>query len=145
MYLRLRGYRIEKRMFNANIMQEKKGVCDKLRMKWEGLYMVLHKLSDVVLRIQRSKGAKPRAVHIDRLKPYQGDPIEPWEPTHETQNRDQGITPPIVIHVVPSTEPEVQQPCTNTCDIHDVDKWLSKSPDPRRYPRREHRLPLRYR
>ena len=57
---------------------KRKGTCPKLQLRWEGPYMILKKLSDVVFRIQRRKGAKPRVVHADRLKPYQGEPLEQW-------------------------------------------------------------------
>ncbi|XP_038050878.1 uncharacterized protein LOC119724030 [Patiria miniata] len=57
---------------------KKKGVSPKLQLKWEGPFLVLKKLSDVVVRIQKLKGAKPRVIHVDRLKPYQGSPIDPW-------------------------------------------------------------------
>ena len=57
---------------------KKKGVCPKLQLRWEGPYLVVKRLSDVVYRIQRSKGARPRVIHVDRLKPYSGDSIVSW-------------------------------------------------------------------
>ena len=42
-------------------------------------------LSDVVCRIQKSKKAKPKVVHSDRLKPYLGPPLERWIPRRQTQ------------------------------------------------------------
>ncbi|XP_063955630.1 uncharacterized protein LOC135154210 [Lytechinus pictus] len=36
-------------------VQRKKGICPKLEYKWEGPYLVTHRLSDVVYRIQRSE------------------------------------------------------------------------------------------
>ena len=42
-------------------------------------------LSDVVYRIQKSRKAKPKVVHSDRLKPYLGPPLERWIPKRQTQ------------------------------------------------------------
>ena len=56
----------------------KKGQCPKLQFKWDGPYLVITKLSDVVYRIQKSPQSKPKVVHFDRLKPYEGDPLESW-------------------------------------------------------------------
>jgi hypothetical protein len=51
----------------------KKGVSPKLQSHWQGPYLVTHQLSDVTYRIQESPRSKPRVVHHDRLKPYQGE------------------------------------------------------------------------
>ena len=56
----------------------KKGRNPKLDCPWEGPYLVIAALSDVVYRIQKSQRAKPKVVHSDRLKPYLGPPIEGW-------------------------------------------------------------------
>ena len=56
----------------------KKGQCPKLQYKWEGPYLVIKKLSDVVFRIQKSQQSKPKVVHYDRLKPYVGEPLHSW-------------------------------------------------------------------
>ena len=47
-------------------------------MKWTGPYLVVTKLSDVVYRIQQSERCKPKVVHLDRLKSYDGPPLETW-------------------------------------------------------------------
>lgn len=46
-------------------------------------------LSDVVYRIQKSKKAKPKVVHSDRLKPYLGPPLERWITERQTQLSNQ--------------------------------------------------------
>ena len=56
----------------------KPGLTKKLALPWEGPYLVVKVLTDVVLRIQKSPRSKPVVVHRDRLKPYQGTPIKPW-------------------------------------------------------------------
>merc|ERR1711951_254275 len=56
----------------------KPGLTKKLALPWEGPYLVVKVLTDVVLRIQKSPRSKPVVVHRDRLKPYQGAPIKPW-------------------------------------------------------------------
>jgi len=53
--------------------QRKKGICPKLSLKWEGPYLVIEKLCDVVFKIQRSARSTPKVVHANRLKKYLGD------------------------------------------------------------------------
>lgn len=54
----------------------KRGVCPKLSPKWSGPYLIVTKLSDVIYRIQQSKMSKPKIIHLDRLKLYQGPPMK---------------------------------------------------------------------
>ena len=56
----------------------KKGRCPKLQFKWDGPYLIVSKLSDVVYRIQKSQQSKPKVVHYDRLKPYEGEELHNW-------------------------------------------------------------------
>ena len=58
----------------------KKGRCPKLQFKWDGPYLITHKLSDVVYRIQKTNHSKPKVVHYDRLKPYEGTELQSWLP-----------------------------------------------------------------
>jgi hypothetical protein len=51
--------------------QRKKGRSPKLHLPWEGPFVVTHRLDDMVYRIQKSAKARPKVVHIDRLKPTQ--------------------------------------------------------------------------
>ncbi|KMQ82837.1 integrase core domain protein [Lasius niger] len=53
--------------------KRRKGLSPKLQTSWEGPYKVIKKLSDVVIRIQKSPSSKPKVVHYDRLAPYYGD------------------------------------------------------------------------
>jgi transposase InsO family protein len=50
----------------------RKGVSPKLQRDWEGPYLILTKLDDVIYRIQKSPRCKPRVVHFYRLKRYKG-------------------------------------------------------------------------
>ena len=50
--------------------QRKKGKSPKLMQSWEGPYIVLKRINDVVYRIQRSPKCKMKVVHLDRLKMY---------------------------------------------------------------------------
>ena len=43
--------------------QRKKGKSPKLSRPWEGPYVVVERLNDVVYRIQRGPRAKPKVVH----------------------------------------------------------------------------------
>ena len=58
--------------------QRKIGVSSKLRIPWEGPYMIVDKLSDVHVRIQKSPRATCKIVHADRIKLYQGPELQTW-------------------------------------------------------------------
>ena len=58
--------------------QRKKGKSPKLSRPWEGPYVVVERLNDVVYRIQRGPRAKPKVVHRDRLWQYRGDACADW-------------------------------------------------------------------
>ena len=66
-------------------VRRKKGRNAKLDCPWEGPYLAISVLSDVVYRIQKSRKAKPKVVHSDRLKPYLGPPMERWIPKRQTR------------------------------------------------------------
>ena len=66
-------------------VRRKKGRNSKLDCSWEGPYLVISVLSDVVYRIQKSRKAKQKVFHSDRLKPYLGPPLERWIPREQTQ------------------------------------------------------------
>ena len=55
-----------------------KGKSPKLSRPWEGPYVVVERLNDVVYRIQRGPRAKPKVVHRDRLWQYRGDACADW-------------------------------------------------------------------
>ena len=58
--------------------QRKKGILPKLRRPWEGSYVVVERLNDVVYRIQWGPWAKPKVVHRDRLWNYSGVECADW-------------------------------------------------------------------
>ncbi|GFW97134.1 integrase core domain protein [Trichonephila clavipes] len=49
-----------------------KGLSPKLQTNWEGPYIVLKRLTDVVVRIQKSPHSKPKVIHYNMLAPYLG-------------------------------------------------------------------------
>ena len=55
-----------------------KGLCPKLQNNWEGPYIIVNKLNDVIYRIQKGPKMKPKVVHQDRLKPYLGENVPVW-------------------------------------------------------------------
>lgn len=57
---------------------KKVGLSPKLQPKWDGPYIVTHRLSDVVVRIQRGPRHKPKVLHVNRMKPFQGDVDKTW-------------------------------------------------------------------
>ena len=50
--------------------QRKKGVSPKLSRLWQGPYVVMRKLNDLVYRIQLGPRQKPKVVHRNRLWTY---------------------------------------------------------------------------
>ena len=54
------------------------GLSRKLGLPWQGPYLVVGALSDVVFRVQRSVRGKTKVVHADRLKLYEGPALVPW-------------------------------------------------------------------
>ena len=91
-----RGKKVEKGDFVwLSKKATKRGLSPKLDTRWEGPYLVVKKLSDVVYRIQRNgpRGIL-KVVHYDRLKVYQGKPLTSWI----DRERPKSITevPPVV-------------------------------------------------
>ena len=61
-----------------------KGISPKLQKDWEGPYIVVTRINDVVYRI--GKGPRLRKiVHLNRLAPYQGDAAIPEESARDEQ------------------------------------------------------------
>ena len=58
--------------------KRKKGVSPCLQLPWEGPYLVLKRISDVVYKIQKSPRSKARIIHHDRLRPYHGEKTPTW-------------------------------------------------------------------
>ena len=60
-----------------NIAVKMKGRSPKLQNRWEGPYLIVAVLSDLLYTIQARPGAKVKTVHHDRLKPFHGE-ITGW-------------------------------------------------------------------
>ena len=58
--------------------RRKKGRTPKLQRPWEGPYLVISRLDDLIYRIQKGPRSKPTVVHVDRLKKYQGHSFVNW-------------------------------------------------------------------
>ncbi|XP_028514874.1 uncharacterized protein LOC114575043 [Exaiptasia diaphana] len=58
--------------------KRKKGVSPCLQLPWEGPYLVLKRISDVVYKIPNSPRSKTRIIHHDRLRPYHGEKAPTW-------------------------------------------------------------------
>ena len=56
--------------------RKKKGRSVKLMRPWEGPYVVIKRLNDLVYRIQRGRSGKLRVVHRNRLWAYRGEQSE---------------------------------------------------------------------
>lgn len=58
--------------------RRKKGLCPKLQRSWEGPFVIINPINDVIYKIQKGPKTKPKVVHQDRLKPYNGNNIPTW-------------------------------------------------------------------
>ena len=132
---------------------KRKGVSPKLESKWEGPYLILNKLSDVVFQIQRNKRGKKTVVHYDRLKRYEGEPIEIWT------DEERVVAPPsprspeqVVASPSPHEERVVAPPPRDrervvnpSGDLNRERPRVTGRRPSRRQPYRRRRLPERYR
>lgn len=67
--------------------QMKPGLCKKLSLSWDGPYLVVGVLADVLRRIQKTSRSKPKVVHVDRLKPCDGPSLDSWKYDPKDQSR----------------------------------------------------------
>ncbi|KAJ8981425.1 hypothetical protein NQ317_015627 [Molorchus minor] len=69
--------------------QRRRGLSPKLQTLWEGPYEVLARINDVVYRIKKSSGGKPRVVHFNRLTPFSGSTTQnfmaQYSPNHKAR------------------------------------------------------------
>ena len=129
---------------------KKRYLTPKLQLRWEGPWLVIKQLSDVTFRIQLKKGGKCKVVHADRLKPYLGRERESWERKDEVMVVESGTPQSIDPLESPSVAEEffVEETAPATVDSSgEVLEGTTPSIEcpPRRYPVRDHRLPVRYR
>eukprot|EP00057_Strongylocentrotus_purpuratus_P013800 XP_011668274.1 PREDICTED: uncharacterized protein LOC105440150 [Strongylocentrotus purpuratus] len=121
-----------------------KGLSPKLQRRWEGPYLLIRQLSDVTCRIQAKRNGKMKVVHVDRLKPYKGEPLQSWLEASESRDAHGN---------------EQEAPCqlTQHMDIEDLNREDSQPvtppvpaprkvpvPPPRRNPSRKRNEPIRY-
>ncbi|KAJ8915311.1 hypothetical protein NQ315_014819, partial [Exocentrus adspersus] len=64
------GFQVGEKVWLYN-PKRTKGKSPKLQKSWEGPYIIVTRLNDVVYRIQKNPQAKMKIVHIDRLTSYQ--------------------------------------------------------------------------
>ena len=50
-----------------------KGLSRELQLQWEGPCKIVGKISDLTYKIQRSRKADFKVIHLNRLKPYRGN------------------------------------------------------------------------
>lgn len=71
--------------------QRRKGLSPKLQRPWQGLYVVIKKINDLVYRIQLNPRTKPKVVHRNRLWRYGGANPPTW--FHATTSTHQSEPP----------------------------------------------------
>ena len=82
----------------------KKGLSPKLQRPWQGPYIVIKHINDLVYRIKLGPKAKPKVVHRNRLWKYTGENIPTW---YMASDRVRSISPRRVRSVSP-TNSELQ-------------------------------------
>ena len=82
----------------------KKGLSPKLQRPWQGPYIVIKHINDLVYRIKLGPKAKPKVVHRNRLWKYTGENIPTW---YTASDRVRSISPRRVRSVSP-TNSELQ-------------------------------------
>lgn len=115
-----------------------KGLSPKLQRRWEGPYLLIRQLSDVTCRIQAKRNGKMKVVHVDRLKPYKGEPLQSWLEASESRDAH-------------GNEQDAPSQLTQHMDIEDLNREDSQPvtppvpvPPPRRNPSRKRNEPIRY-
>ncbi|PIK34578.1 hypothetical protein BSL78_28602 [Apostichopus japonicus] len=63
------SYSVQDKVWVA-VHAKKKGRSPKLQLRWNGPFVITHKLSDCLYRIRHIDSAKLKVVHVDRLKKY---------------------------------------------------------------------------
>ena len=71
--------------------KKKNKISPCLQRPWEGPYVVLKRISDVVYRIQKTPQSKPRVIHHDRLRPYKGEAVPTWLPSQRGNSSEASV------------------------------------------------------
>ena len=53
--------------------RRRQGYSPKLQSSWDGPYVIIKRINDVIYRIRKQPKGKPKVVHFNRLAPYKGD------------------------------------------------------------------------
>jgi hypothetical protein len=126
-----------------------KGRQDKWSRKYTGPFCVVRVLGPVNVELQQAKRSRPFIVHIDKVKPYLGDPPKGWVTNTDVE----------VVEFNPNDiEPDYQptnsfiEPCENvspavhvTPELVDVVTFNPDQEFRRSRPRRQVQLPARLR
>ena len=76
----------------------KKGTSSKLSPKWEGPYVIIKRITDVVYRIKKEKGRKRVVVHFNCLKKCFSKEEENQD---KTKCVETGLSPNQTVHIMP--------------------------------------------
>jgi hypothetical protein len=68
---KLAGFQVGNRVWLYRPTQ-RRGKSPKMQTCWEGPYLIITLINDVIYRIQWHSRAKMMVVHLDRLAPYLG-------------------------------------------------------------------------
>ena len=121
--------------------RRKKGLTPKFNRPWEGPYVIVKKINDLVYRIQLGQRTKPKVVHCNRLWPYSGPAAPTWFRSSETDR----VQPE---QATPTDEADLSEIEIDPVNSYSTDSTLPPDLNPstvtRRYPQRDRGPPNRY-
>ena len=118
--------------------QRKKGLTPKLTRPWQGPYVIVKRINNIVYRIQLGPKSKPKVVHRNRLWKYSGQDIPTWfQP-------DGRILPVIGEPLLPEQSEELEWQNLDVDPVQTDCQGEPKAPSLRRSTR-SRQLPDRYR
>ncbi|KAH3754199.1 hypothetical protein DPMN_188862 [Dreissena polymorpha] len=62
----------------VHVSTKRPSVCTKLSSQWQGPYLVIKQIDDLVYLVKRSLKATTKAIKIDRLVRYRGSNVTAW-------------------------------------------------------------------
>ena len=88
-------------------LRKYRGIQMKWKRQYEGPYLITRVMSPLTVEIQRSAKARPKVVHVDKLKEFLGIPTSSWLDTRTAPDEGDASDPPLAAADQSSPEPGV--------------------------------------
>ena len=72
-------YNVDSNAYALEKKKKGKGRTPKLARSWEGPFVIVKRINDLVYRIQRNKQSKTKVVHRNRLWKFRGEREDLWK------------------------------------------------------------------